>query len=55
MLNFQSAHLPKIDKRNNKTSIEPTVIDETLIMYWNKYSSKSVKDYNTENKITMGD
>ncbi|CAD8181051.1 unnamed protein product [Paramecium pentaurelia] len=48
MLNFQSAHLPKIDKRNNKASIEPTVIDEILII-------KSVKDYNAENKITMGD
>lgn len=32
MLNFQGAHLPKTDKRNNKTSNEPIVIDETLIL-----------------------
>lgn len=32
MLNFQGAHLPKTDKRNNKTAIEPTVVDEAMIM-----------------------
>ena len=40
--------LPKSDKKGTKQSIDPTVIDESLIL-------KSVKDYNAENKIITAD
>ena len=32
MLNFAGGSLPKTDKRNNKQTVDPTVIDEGLIM-----------------------
>lgn len=48
MLTFKGASLPKTDKRNVKANIDPTVVDEALII-------KAVRDLNFENKTVASD